>query len=199
MKNCEICEVESSVGAVYDEELREIYLTGVVDMDVYQNVVSAIHHLDQTRGNITLIINSKGGEVAAGQGIADAIRLTKNKVIAHCFGECMSVAMTILQACDGRISAPNCRFMIHEVSGGVMEASVSDLKRYHAECESLNDSIKKDLAENSDLSLIEIDALCKAETFMSADVAMGYGFLDGIFGVCKKSMAKKPVSKKGKK
>ena len=194
MKNCEACEVESSVGAVYDEDLREIYLTGVIDMDVYQNVVSAIHHLDQTRGNITLIINSKGGEVAAGQGIADSIRLTKNKVIAHCFGECMSIAMTVLQACDGRISAPSCRFMVHEGSGGVMEASVSDLKRYHEECSTLNDQLKNGLAENSDLTVEEIGVLCKAETFMSADVAMGYGFLDGIFGV-----AKKHTPKKGKK
>jgi len=157
--------------------------------------VSAIHHLDQTRGNITLIINSKGGEVAAGQGIADSIKLTKNKVIAHCLGECMSIAMTILQACDGRISAPNCRFMVHEVSGGVMEASVSDLKRYHEEASVLNEIIKNSLVENSDLTLEQITALCKAETFMSAEVAMGYGFLDGIFGVCKKTTPKKGKKK----
>jgi ATP-dependent protease ClpP protease subunit len=53
--------------------------------------------------------------------------------------------------------------------------------------------LNKALAERSDLTLDQVNVLCKNETFMSAEVAMGYGFLDGILGQAKKT------AKKGKR
>jgi ATP-dependent Clp protease protease subunit len=196
LSNCEECEVESSpntVGAVFDEDLREVYLTGVIDDGTYQTVTSAIRHLDKTRGNITLFINTGGGEIRAGMAIADAVKCTKNKVIAQCFGGCMSMGMVILQACDTRLSAPSCRFMVHEASGGVADGPLSRVKQSLAEMSTVDDLLDVALAERSELPLEQIKALSKAETFMSAEVAMDYGFLDGILGQVKKTV------KKGKK
>ena len=183
--NLKICndssEVSSGpVGTLCDEQRREIYITGMVDLDMYQNAVAAIKHLDQTMGDIVLVINTCGGNASAGQSIADAIKLTKNRVVAHCYGECMSIGMTILQACDVRLSAPGCRFMVHDVRWEMSQVSLSEAEKYLEEFKAINARYYEVLLERSSLTFNEISVLCKRETYMSAAVAAGFGFLDGI-------------------
>jgi ATP-dependent Clp protease protease subunit len=188
-KNCEEQE-EVCVDTLCDEESREIFITGEITLGVYQTSVAAIRHLDKTRGNITLIINTPGGDVPFGLAISDTIRLAKNNVLAHCFGQCMSIGMTILQACDSRLSAPNCRFMAHDGSITPPELSLKDANKTIKEFQEINNQIHNSLVEKSSLTLSEVKSLCENEIFMNAEVAMGYGFLDGILG-CPTKPAKK--------
>jgi ATP-dependent Clp protease protease subunit len=194
-KSCEESQ-EETISTFCDEETREIYLTGEIDLSVYQTVVAAIKHLDKTNGNINLIINTPGGEGASGMAIVDVIKMARNKVIGNCFGQCMSMGMSVLQACDTRLSSPNCRFMIHNAVWSPSEMSLRETRLGVKELETLNESVINSLLEKSGLTLAEVKNLCDAETFMSAETAMGYGFLDGIFETNTKI---KKVTKKGKK
>lgn len=191
LKHCKEQEEIDTIGTVYDEESRTVYLTGEVNLNTYQNIVSAIRHLDKTKGNITFVINSSGGEAAAGFAIADAIKLTKSKVIAVCLGECMSIAMTILQSCDSRMSAPNCRFMIHNGSWSVPDLTVSQVRNHIKEIQALNEQIYDSLTEKSALVKSEVEKMCETETFMSAELALGYGFIDCILGTEGKKKGRK--------
>jgi ATP-dependent Clp endopeptidase proteolytic subunit ClpP len=193
LKNCEEQEAKDIISTVCDEESREVYLTGTVDLNMYQTLSAAIKHLDKTKGNITLIINTAGGEAPAGFAIADTIKLTVNKVVAQCFGECMSIGMTILQACDLRLASPSCRLMIHNGSLNFPDLTFSQAKNQMKEIQGVNDQVCGSLFERSNLTLKEVETLCDKETFMSAEVAMGYGFLDGIMEPVKNK------KKKGKK
>jgi ATP-dependent Clp protease, protease subunit len=196
-KSCDITNApaELPIATICDEETREIYLTGVVTADMYQNIVIALKHLDRTKGNITLIINTQGGEAAAGLAISDAIKMTKSKIIAHCYGECMSIGMVILQACDTRLSTPTCRFMIHDVRWGMEETSFTNAKRYMEEFENMQAKVQAVLVEASGLTLKEVSHLCKQETFFNAVEAIGWGFLDGVLESLSAKNVKKPLKK----
>jgi len=194
------CDVEEVSGiTLCDEDLRDIYITGVVTKETAQNVMAALRHLDETKGNINLFINTEGGGTSPGFAIGDAIKNCKNKVIGHCYGECMSMGVYVLQACDARLSAPNTRFMVHELqlvgNGGQMP--LSDLKMVIEEFDIADKKYRDGLLEKSDLTEKEVIALCSKDTYMSAEVAMGYGLLDGIIDTGEIRWPKK--AKKGKK
>jgi ATP-dependent protease ClpP protease subunit len=200
-KKCEDQTIENSelpIATICDEDTREIYLTGIVTMDMYQNTLIALKHLDRTKGAITLVINTQGGEAAAGMAIADAIKMAKSRVIAHCYGECMSIGMTILQACDTRLSTPTCRFMIHDVRSSMEDISFTNAKRYMEEFADMQTKVMDSLVASSGLTLNEIKHLCNQETFFSAEMAIAWGFLDGIFETLSAkaaNVAKKPAKK----
>lgn len=201
-KACE--EQEVSLQTLCDEELREIYLTGVVDANMYQNIAAAIRHLDQTKGEINLIINTPGGSAEHGFAISEFIRSTRNLVIGHCVGECMSIGMAILAACDGRVAYPSTRFMVHEVHYSGLNGDmipIKTLQRYLEECQEATNKYNKMLVEGSSLTLEEVKALCANDTFFSTEQALGYGFIDGMYedAIPKRSTKKIKSTKKGKK
>jgi ATP-dependent protease ClpP protease subunit len=187
-----LCEVDmNTVTVTMDEDAREIYLFGAVDIEVASQVVVALRQLDRVgRGNITLIISSGGGEEGAGWTIYDALCLTRSKVIAQCYGECMSIASLILQACDTRLLSPNCRFMVHngtcafngpleKVRGALQEENFLTLKYYEK------------LAERSELTIDEVKDLCDNDTYLTAEDTCKNGFADGILGQTKRRKGKK--------
>jgi ATP-dependent Clp protease, protease subunit len=193
-ENRDDCDRE--IVTLCDEELREIYITGSINSAIYQTVVTAIRHLDQTKGHITLIINTPGGRAEDGFAIAEFIKSTKNLVIGVCVGECMSIGMVILAACDGRVSYPSTRFMVHPIRYGAMPENlgIELLKNRLKELEIGQKIYNEALFRGSSLTLEEINNLCSKERFFGPEEAVGYGFIDEIF----KEEVVKPT-KKGKK
>jgi Protease subunit of ATP-dependent Clp proteases len=165
-----------------NEDLREIYIVGSITDEMSCGVISAIRQLDATRGAITFIINSGGGEVDAGFAIYDTIRLTKNKTIAHCLGMCQSMATILLQACDKRYMSQNCRFMIHNGSLGV-DCSLDEAIPLLGEYKLQNVIFQEILAKRATIPLAKIKKLCYSTTYMSAEECCQAGFADGILEV----------------
>jgi ATP-dependent Clp protease protease subunit len=185
MKNCEGLEIGDAV-VTLDEDGREILIFGSINTEVASQVVSGLRLLDKaSKSNINLIIASGGGEEAAGWVIYDALCLSKSKIIAQCFGECMSIAMLILQGCDTRLLSPNCRTMCHNGTvayNGPLEKVRSALKEENV----LTQMYYEKLAERSNLTLSKVEDLCNAETYMSAEEAVRAGFADGVLGQVKR-------------
>ena len=70
---------------------------------------------------ISLVINSEGGELAAGLFIHDALRAYSAiglKVVTGVRGEACSMAAVVLQAGDCRMVGAASRIMLHQVSSG---------------------------------------------------------------------------------
>jgi ATP-dependent Clp endopeptidase proteolytic subunit ClpP len=145
--------IVSSPNVLCDEETREIYLVGTIEDSMFQSAIIALRRLDRTRGNITIILNTPGGEISAGLAIYDAINMCKNKVICHCFGQCMSMGVAVLMACDTRLSSPECRFMVHDCTSSFGEMATLKMALYFNEHSFLKDRYCKILADNSELSL----------------------------------------------
>jgi ATP-dependent Clp protease protease subunit len=174
-------EAEDSCSSV-NEDLREIYIVGSITEEMSCGVISAIRQLDASRGEITFVINSGGGEVDAGFAIYDAINLARNKTVAHCFGMCQSMATILLQACDKRYMSPNCRFMIHNGSLE-MDCTFDESMALSKEYKLQNKISLEILAKRATIPLAKIKKLCYSTTYMSAEECCQAGFADGILEV----------------
>lgn len=71
---------------------------------------------------ITLVINSGGGDVTQGFAIIDILEELKSEygvnVKTHTVGTCASMAVAVLMAGDIRTSGKNTIFMLHQMNGG---------------------------------------------------------------------------------
>ena len=169
-----------------NEDTREIFVFGEINSNVALQVVYALRAFDaQCRKNIFLVMNSKGGSEGAGWAIFDALRLTKSKVIGQFFGECMSIAALILQGCDTRLLAGNCRVMIHNGTISFESMAQEKVKNVNKEIEIMTQAYYNELSQRSHLTLDKIKKLCDNETYMSADSAVEFGFADGVLGLSK--------------
>jgi ATP-dependent Clp protease protease subunit len=163
-----------------NEELREVYLFGEVTSETAANMVPVLRALDaESHKNISLVLSSNGGLVDAGWAIYDVLCSLKSKVIASCFGQCMSIATLILQGCDTRLLSPNCRLMIHNISFGV-EAEIQKIRLALTEEEFRNYRYCEVLGKRSNVPINKIVTMCNVDTYMSAEDAVKYGFADGV-------------------
>ena len=69
---------------------------------------------------VKLYLNTPGGVVDTALMLADAIRRSKAKIVAHLAGTVASAGTLIIMACDDIIVAPFTSFMIHNYSGGAV-------------------------------------------------------------------------------
>ena len=114
---------------------RTIILSGDIDdsssRDFIQDMTIVTNN-NPNKAPITVIIQSCGGEVPAGIACIRAIRSAQKdgiRVIGKVYGEAMSMAFLVLQACDDRIMGNLCTLMAH----GVTAFTVGDTRNLEAE------------------------------------------------------------------
>jgi Protease subunit of ATP-dependent Clp proteases len=165
--------------ATMDEETREVYLLGAVGDEMAAAAIPAIRHLDRTRGTITFIISSTGGDVDVGLSLYDTINLINNKTVGYCYGSCMSIMALVLQSFDKRYLSPNCRFMIHNGTMSV-DCGFDEGMALTEEIRRLNDITLDIMAKRATIPLSKVRNMCLKTKFMSASEACLAGFADGI-------------------
>jgi ATP-dependent Clp protease protease subunit len=85
------------------------------DCQMSEFFIKAITHLNRISSQpIVIHMNNLGGDWYHGMSIYDAIRASPSHVYGICWGYAMSMGSIIIQACDSRIVAPHCTFMIHD-------------------------------------------------------------------------------------
>nr|WP_312578228.1 head maturation protease, ClpP-related [Sedimentibacter sp.] len=129
-------------------------------------------------GNITVWINSPGGEVFAGSVIYTALKnYSKGKVIAK-VTEAISAASVIAMAADEILMSPTGLMMIHN-PWTLAEGEVKDMQKAIDLLNEVKESILNAYTKKTGLSKAEIAKLMDEETWMSADKAIKMGFADG--------------------
>ena len=87
------------------------------DSDVdYNDVAEALADLPEDIDEITVHINSYGGEVAEGVAIYNALRAAKAKVTTVCEGFACSIASVIFMAGEERVMRDSSLLMLHNAS-----------------------------------------------------------------------------------
>jgi len=93
---------------------RLIDLSGEIDEDNAVKFIKNIRLLDFFNDkDITVLMNTPGGDVQQGMAIVDAIKECNSKVITHAVGPCWSMGAIILQAGDYRKISANATIMVH--------------------------------------------------------------------------------------
>lgn len=174
---------------------RVVFLNGPVSTEMSHVVVAQLLFLESENPekDISLYINSPGGEVTAGLAIYDTMRFIKSDVSTIVMGQACSMGSFLAQAgAPGkRIVLPESRTMIHRVSSGtpgtrgsvhVQDLQFEDAKRGFEESVRINKRLTELYARHNTAgkSYDELYDAMKFDTFLSAEEAVAYGLADQV-------------------
>lgn len=133
--------------------------------------------------DITLRINSPGGDIFAAQAIYNVLKAYPGKVTAHIDGICASAA-TVVACGAGKVIMPrNALYMIHNPMACVFDMldaeALSKMADTLAKVKETVVNVYKDRAGDK-MSADEIIRLMNEETWMSAEEALDKGLIDEI-------------------
>lgn len=103
-----------------DDRILSIYMRDTIDEPCVYNEVCYMLDNAKPGSEVKLYLNTPGGVVDTAFMLADAIRRSKAKIVAHLAGTVASAGTLIIMACDDIIVAPFTSFMIHNYSGGAV-------------------------------------------------------------------------------
>jgi ATP-dependent Clp endopeptidase proteolytic subunit ClpP len=129
--------------------------------------------------DFTLRINSRGGHVFEGNAIYNAIARYKGTVTAHVESLAASMASVIAMAADKVVMSENSMMMVHN-PWTMTAGDASDLRKEADTLDRIKTNIVRAYARKSKRSEEEVSELMDAETWMSAEQAYEFGFVDEI-------------------
>ncbi|MBO4374174.1 MAG: ATP-dependent Clp protease proteolytic subunit [Lachnospiraceae bacterium] len=138
--------------------------------------------LDAPGKEITICINSPGGEVTSGLAVYDTIRTLKSPVRTVCTGTAASMASILFLAGEKREMLPHTKIMIHDplISGLSGSKRALELDKEAARLMETRSIIAGIIAERSGHELEEVYAKTKEDCFFNAQEAIGFGIATGI-------------------
>jgi ATP-dependent Clp protease protease subunit len=170
---------------IYSRLLREriIFLAGPIDDNVSNIVIAQLLFLESEdpKKDITLYINSPGGQIQSGLAIVDAMHHIKPDVSTVCVGMAASMGAVILsQGKKGkRFILPNGEVMIHQPLTGV-EGQASDIEITAKHILLLKDKLYSMLANATGKTKTQLEKDGDRDYWMSSDEAKKYGIVDQV-------------------
>ena len=170
---------------IYSRLLKEriIMLGTPVNSEIANLIVAQLLHLESEdpEKDISLYINSPGGEVYAGMAMYDTIQYIKPDVSTICVGMAMSMGAVLLAggAKSKRYALPNAKIMIHQGSAG-FQGSPTDIEIHAREVLSLKRRMAEILAHHSTQPIEQVEQDIDRDRFMTPDDAKNYGLIDEI-------------------
>lgn len=138
--------------------------------------------LEEANGeDVTIIINSGGGDVFAGNDMAYAVSQYKGNTTADITGLCASAATIVSSSANKVRCNPSMLFMIHNVSSGAY-GDHRDMEHQAEVLKTANKAISNLYQQRTGLTEEQLLKLMDDETWMDAKKAQALGFVDEIIG-----------------
>ena len=168
---------------------RIIWLGVPIDDDVANIIQAQLLFLSSTdsSADISLYINTPGGQVSSGLGIYDTMQLVEPDVATICTGMAASMGSVLLCAgTKGKRSAlPHARVLSHQPLGGA-KGQASDILIAAKEIEKLRTELCTIISDHSGQPFDRVFADADRDFWMSAPEALEYGMIDRILTKRKK-------------
>ena len=133
-----------------------------------------------TVSNITVRINSGGGDVFAAVEIGNLLEQHPATVTARIGGVCASAATIIACHCNKVIAANDSTYMVHPVSMYCGYANAADLQKYLEALATIKENIISLYAKKTGRSKDEVTAWMDAESWWTGPQAKENGFADEL-------------------
>ena len=156
-----------------------------------QDFISDIKDLKDTP--INLHVNSIGGDVFDGMAIYNVIKRREARTTVYIEGIAASIATIIALGADEVVMAENSLFMIHNAWGGAM-GEAKDMRKTADTLEKISSELTDIYMKKTGLSYEALAEMMDEETWLNAQEAYDYGFIDTISDSIKVA-AKYDVSK----
>ena len=164
-------------------EERIIFLGTVINDDVANSIIAQLLFLEKEdpKKDITLYVNSPGGQVSSTLAMYDTMQHVKPDVSTVCLGMAASGGAIILTggAKGKRFALPHAEIMIHQPLGGT-EGQATDIAIHADHIIRTKDLLNELLAKHSGQKLDKVKNDTERDKFMRAEEALAYGLLDKI-------------------
>ena len=168
---------------------RIIFLGVPIDDDVANIIQAQLLLLASTDpgADISLYINTPGGQVTSGLAIYDTMQLVEPDVATICTGMAASMGSVLL--CAGakgkRSCLPHSKVLIHQPLGGA-QGQASDIMIAAKEIEKTRKELYDIISEHSGQPYEKVFADADRDYWMTAAEALEYGMVDEILSKKKK-------------
>lgn len=162
---------------------RIIFLGVPIDDDVANIIQAQLLFLASTDpgADISLYINTPGGQVTSGLAIYDTMQLVEPDVATICTGMAASMGSVLL--CAGakgkRSCLPHSRVLIHQPLGGA-QGQASDIMIAAKEIEKTRKELYDIISQHSGQPYDKVFADADRDFWMTAQEALEYGMVDEI-------------------
>lgn len=180
---------------IYSRLLKDgiIFIGSEINDEVANSVIAQLLYLDaeRTEKDISLYINSPGGNITSGLGIYDTMQFIQSDIATICVGQCASMAAILLASGTPgkRHALPNSRIIIHQPFGGV-KGQASDIAIQAKEILRIRDTISQILQHHTLQPVKRIQADIERDFIMTAEQAKKYGLIDSVITHRKKTKEK---------
>ena len=162
---------------------RIVFLGEPITRESANLVIAQLLHLESQDPDkdISLYIDSPGGEVYAGLGILDTMNFIKPEVSTICVGMAASMAAVLL-ACGAkgkRLALPNSMVLIHQPSSGA-QGQQTDIQIVADETKYIREHLNQILADATGQPIEKINADTERDNYLRAAEALDYGLVDRV-------------------
>lgn len=129
---------------------------------------------------INLFINSDGGDVYEATAIYNMLRRHSGKITGYVDGRAHSAAFTVLQAADHRVMGLGTSAIIHNMWTACI-GNAADMRKAADDLDAMMDSCVQLLMDRANgITEQELRNMLDAETVLTPETALKYGFIDEI-------------------
>lgn len=188
MENARIIK-ETSAGiqcyTIKDEMLRkrEILLTDEVNTETTNMLITQLLYLEREskEKEITMYINSPGGEVNSGLALYDVMMAIKCPIRTVCIGIAASMGAILFLAGEKRELLAHGKILIHDplIRGG-MSGNALEIKQRAEDIMNEREILGKIIAERSGKSLEVVYKQTKKDAFLNAKQSVEFGLATKI-------------------
>jgi len=171
---------------IYSRLLNEriVFVGSAVDDEVANSVNAQLLHLEaeDPDKDISIYINSPGGDVYSGLAIYDTMQFVKPEIRTMCVGIAMSIGAVLLAggAKGKRSSLPNGKILIHQLWTPGFGGQASDVEIRAREAIAMKRRLEELLAERTGQPLERISEDTERDNFMTPREALEYGLIDQV-------------------
>ena len=170
---------------IYSRLLNEriIFLGTPIDDQIANLIVAQLLHLESEDPDkdISIYINSPGGQVYSGLAIYDTMQFIKPDVQTICVGIAMSMGAVILAggAKGKRMALPNAKILIHQVTSG-FQGQATDIEIQARETIALKRRLEEILAVHTGKEAEVVSKDMERDYYMTSEEAKEYGIIDNV-------------------
>lgn len=161
---------------------REVNCIGEIDADLTYSLCLQLRYLakQDPDAEITLYINSPGGEVSSGLAVYDVMKSISCPVRTVCTGMAASMASILFMAGDQRDMLPHSQLMIHDPLVGSIGGSALSVKAKSDSLMRTREITANIISKCTGHSLEEVYEATAHDTYFEAEEAVEWGLADGI-------------------
>lgn len=170
---------------IYSALLKEriVILGTAIDEAVANLIVAQLIHLEfeDPERDVSIYINSPGGQVYAGLAIYDTMQFIRPDVATYCYGMAMSMGAVLLMGGKKgkRFALPNSKILIHQGSAG-FQGTPADIEIHAKEVLALRRRLAEIMAEHTEHDVEQVEKDSDRDRYMTAVEAKDYGIIDSI-------------------